>query len=199
MDEEDFSAPPAIELQLKEDDNNIDSLPPGIVPEEEQKMNDEQNNVTIGNNNEEKKEETKHEEQEEEEEEEEEEIQRPLFRNFVYEIGTARKVLQSIATSLIYGFAIWGLTLQIIYGINYGFIDVGILLAFATFMLIFTIKKRTTGGCKFGAMTMAVIFLGAVPNIVNFFFTRNFSMFLIYFLVKTIVLMLFIAPLNCNQ
>ena len=197
--DEDCSAPPAIELQFKEDANNIDSLPPGIVPEEEQKMKEKQNEVTIGNNNEENKEEKKHEEQEEEEEEEEEERQRPLFRNFVFEIGTARKVLQSIATSLIYGFAIWGLTLQIIYGINYVFIDVGILLALATFMLIFTIKKRSTGGCKSGTITVAVIFLGAVPNIVNLAFTRNTSMFLVYFLVKTIVLMSFIAPLNCNQ
>ncbi len=70
--DEDCSAPPAIELNFKEYDNNIDSLPPGIVSEKEQKMKEKQNEVTIGNNNEENKEEKKHEEQEEEGEDEEE-------------------------------------------------------------------------------------------------------------------------------
>ena len=88
--DENFSAPPAIELNLKEEDKNISSLTPELASEEEQKMKDEQNDVIIGNNNEENKEETKHEEQEVKEK------QRPLVGNINNEFGTTRKVFFNI-------------------------------------------------------------------------------------------------------
>ena len=190
--DENFSAPPAIELNLNE---NINSPSPEPDSEEEHKNKEEQNNVTVGNNNEEKKDE----QEEEEEEEEKDEIKRPWLKDFFYEIGTTRKVLQSIAVSLIYGFAIWGLILQIIDGVSYGLIDVGILIIFGTIMLIITIKKRSTGGCKMGILTIAVIFVGGAPTMVNFFFVESTRKLLPFFLTKSLALMLLITPLNFNE
>ena len=95
--------------------------------------------------------------------------------------------------------AIWELILQIIDGVSYGLIDVGILIAFATFMLIITIKKRSTGGCKIGTITIGVIFLGAVPIMINLFTVKKTTLFLIFFIVRTVVLMFLITPLNCNE
>ena len=189
----DFSGPPAIELNLNEENKNINSLTPELASEEEQKMNDEQNNVTIGNNNEEKKEETKHEEQEAQEK------KRPLVGDINYEIGTKRKVLQCIAIAFLYAFALWELILQIIYGFSYGLIDIGILLAFATFMLIFTIKKRSTGGCKFGLITFAVTFLGLIPIGLNMAHTEFNNMFIIFLCVRTGVMFIFICSLNLDN
>ena len=136
---------------------------------------------------------------EEEEEEEKDEIKRPWLKDFFYEIGTTRKVLQSIAVSLIYGFAIWGLILQIIDGVSYGLIDVGILIIFGTIMLIITIKKRSTGGCKMGILTIAVIFVGGAPTMVNFFFVESTRKLLPFFLTKSLALMFLITPLNFNE
>ena len=191
--DEDFSAPPAIELNFKEEDKNINSLTPETASEEEQKMKDELNYVTIGNNNEENKEETKHEEQEVEKK------QRPLVGDINNEIGTKRKVLQCIAISFLYGFALWELILQIIYGFSYEFIDVVILTAFATFMLIFTIKKRSTGGCKFGLITFAVTFLGLIPIGLNMAHTEFNNMFIIFLCVRTGVMFIFICSLNLDD
>ena len=181
--DEDFSAPPAINVNLNE---NLNSPSSELDPKEK----DEQNNVSLGINSEENI---------EEQEEEEEEREKPWLNDFYYEIGKTRKVLQSIAVSLIYGFALWGLILQIMDGVSYGLIDVGILIAFGTFMLIITIKKRSTGGCKIGTLTIAVIFLGDVPTIVNFFYVKNTKKLLIFTIVKSVVLMFLLTPLNCNK
>ena len=181
--DEDFSAPPAINVNLNE---NLNSPSSELDPKEK----DEQNNVSLGINSEENI---------EEQEEEEEEREKPWLNDFYYEIGKTRKILQSIAVSLIYGFALWGLILQIMDGVSYGLIDVGILIAFGTFMLIITIKKRSTGGCKIGTLTIAVIFLGDVPTIVNFFYVKNTKKLLIFTIVKSVVLMFLLTPLNCNK
>ena len=185
--DEDFSAPPAINVNLNE---NMNSPSSELDSKEDQKIKEAQNNVSLGINSEENL---------EEEEEEEEEREKPWLNDFYYEIGKTRKVLQSIAVSLVYGFALWGLILQIMDGVSYGLIDVGILIAFGTFMLIITIKKRSTGGCKIGTLTIAVIFLGDVPTIVNFFYVKNTKKLLIFTIVKSVVLMLLLTPLNCNK
>ena len=191
--DEGFSAPPAIELNFKEEDKNINSLTPEFASEEEQKMKDELNYVTIENNNKENEEETKHEEQEVEEK------QRPLVGDINNEIGTKRKVLQCIAIFFLYAFALWELILQILYGFSYEFIDVVILTAFATFMLIFTIKKRSTGGCKFGLITFAVTFLGLIPIGLNMAHTEFNNMFIIFLCVRTGVMFIFICSLNLDN
>ena len=65
-------------------------------------------------------------------------------------------------------------------------------------MLIITIKKRSTGGCKMGTITIVVIFLGGAPSMVNFFFVESTKKLLPFFLAKTLVLMIFVTPLNFN-
>ena len=58
--EEDFSAPPTINLNLNEENANIvSSSPPKSPSEEDQKIKDEQNKITIGDNLEEKKKKSK--------------------------------------------------------------------------------------------------------------------------------------------
>ena len=198
MDNKDFSAPPSIELNLKEDDTAVESPPPPEIGlEEKNKAKDEMNEVAINNtNNGEKKDEEK---KEEEEEEEQQQLPRPLLRDFVYEIGTCRKVFQSIAISIVYGLVIWGLILQINDGISYGLIDIIILFAFGTFMLIFTIIKRTTGGLKYGIITVVIFFGGAVPIVINSIISRKGTMKYVILLIVRQILLMPICTLNCNQ
>ena len=197
MDNKDFSAPPSIELNLKEDDTAVESPPPPpeIGLEEKNKAKDEKNEVAINNtNNGEKKDEEK-----KEEEEEQQQLPRPLLRDFVYEIGTCRKVFQSIAISIVYGLVIWGLILQINDGISYGLIDIIILFAFGTFMLIFTIIKRSTGGLKYGIITIVIFFGGAVPIVINSIISRKGTMKYVILLIVRQILLMPICTLNCNQ
>ena len=197
MDNQDFSAPPAIELNLKEDDMAVESPLPEIGLEEKNKAKDEKNEVVINNtNNGEKEDEEK---KEEEEEEEQQQLPRPLLRDFVYEIGTCRKVFQSIAISIVYGLVIWGLILQINDGISYGLIDIIILFSFGTFMLIFTIIKRSTGGLKYGIITIVIFFGGAVPIVINSIISRKGTMKYVILLIVRQILLMPICTLNCNQ
>ena len=196
MDNKDFSAPPSIELNLKEDDTAVESPPPPEIGlEEKNKAKDEMNEVAINNtNNGEKKDEEK-----KEEEEEQQQLPRPLLRDFVYEIGTCRKVFQSIAISIVYGLVIWGLILQINDGISYGLIDIIILFSFGTFMLIFTIIKRSTGGLKYGIITIVIFFGGAVPIVINSIISRKGTMKYVILLIVRQILLMPICTLNCNQ
>ena len=196
MDNQDLSAPPAIELNLKEDDMAVESPPPPEIGlEEKNKAKDEKNEVAINNtNNGEKKDEEK-----KEEEEEQQQLPRPLLRDFVYEIGTCRKVFQSIAISIVYGLVIWGLILQINDGISYGLIDIIILFSFGTFMLIFTIIKRSTGGLKYGIITIVIFFGGAVPIVINSIISRKGTMKYVILLIVRQILLMPICTLNCNQ
>ena len=196
MDNKDFSAPPSIELNLKEDDTAVESPPPPEIGlEEKNKAKDEMNEVAINNtNNGEKKDEEK-----KEEEEEQQQLPRPLLRDFVYEIGTCRKVFQSIAISIVYGLVIWGLILQINDGISYGLIDIIILFSFGTFMLIFTIIKRSTGGLKYGIITIVIFFGGAVPIVINSIVSRKGTMKYVTLLIVRQILLMPICTLNCNQ
>ena len=196
MDNKDFSAPPSIELILKEDDTAVESPPPEIGLEVKNKAKDEMNEVAINNTNNGEK---KDEEKKEEEEEEQQQLPRPLLRDFVYEIGTCRKVFQSIAISIVYGLVIWGLILQINDGISYGLIDIIILFSFGTFMLIFTIIKRSTGGLKYGIITIVIFFGGAVPIVINSIISRKGTMKYVILLIVRQILLMPICTLNCNQ
>ena len=198
--DENISAPPSIKLNINEE-SNIDYYPP---PDEiENKTKDEQ--YTISNNNidyndkENNNYDNNIEYEEKGIEEEQEQIQRPLNGNNIIVIGTIRLVFQYIAVVTIFGLAIWGLVIQLVQELSYGIIDFPILIAFAVFILVLTIKKRSISGKKFLALTIAVTIGGAAAVGFSFYKIKFSLMLLIYFFVRIVILLFFIGPLNCEK
>ena len=210
--DEDISAPPSIKLNINEE-SNIDYYPPleGI----ESKTKDEK--YTLDNNNEEYKEKYNKEyynkEYKEKEnnnyynkeeyvekgiEEEKAQIQRPLNKEYNYEIGTARFVFQLIGVALVYGLAIGELIINIIDVMGYGIIDVVILIAFATFILIWTIKRKSILGYKFSALTFSVTIIGAGTIILSHYLIKPSLMNAIYLFARIFILIFYFCPLNCR-
>ena len=200
MDENNFSAPPVNMLNTNEDNHNSNAAPPELPSQEEVNTKDgkeeitteddknEQNNNNNNNNN-------------QEQEEEIEEIERPLIRHHHYEeeIGCARKTIQYIAIVALYIFAVWGIILQILYGGYFGIIDDVFCVLLASIMLFLTIKKRSTGGLKMGALTLLIFLLGAAARGVNTaFMSSNIITNIILLIVRSIFLM-FMCTLNCNR
>ena len=200
--DENISAPPSIKLNINEE-SNIDYYP---SPDEiENKAKDEQ--YTISNNNidyndkENNNYDNNVEYEEKGIEEEQEQIQRPLNGNNIIVIGTIRLVFQSIAVALVYGIAIWAIILEIIHGFTYGIVDIAILIAFATFMLIWTIKKRSISGVGCGVLTVVVAFFSCGIFMYSYTGSNNSIHFdfVIFLIVRTIIFIGLIIPLNCNK
>ena len=200
--DENISAPPSIKLNINEE-SNIDYYPP---PDEiENKTKDEQ--YTISNNNidyndkENNNYDNNVEYEEKGIEEEQEQIQRPLNGNNIIVIGTIRLVFQSIAVALVYGIAIWAIILEIIHGFTYGIVDIAILIAFATFMLIWIIKKRSISGVGCGVLTVVVAFFSCGIFMYSYTGSNNSIHFdfVIFLIVRTIIFIGLIIPLNCNK
>ena len=198
--DENISAPPSIKLNINEE-SNIDYYP---SPDEiENKTKDEQ--YTISNNNidyndkENNNYDNNVEYEEKGIEEEQEQIQRPLNGNNIIVIGTIRLVFQYIAVVTIFGLAIWGLVIQLVQELSYGIIDFPILIAFAVFILVLTIKKRSISGKKFFALTIVVTVGGAIAVGFSLLKIRFPLMMIIYFFVRIVILLFFIGPLNCEK
>ena len=198
--DENISAPPSIKLNINEE-SNIDYYPP---PDEiENKTKDEQ--YTISNNNidyndkENNNYDNNVEYEEKGIEEEQEQIQRPLNGNNIIVIGTIRLVFQYIAVVTIFGLAIWGLVIQLVQELSYGIIDFPILIAFAVFILVLTIKKRSISGKKFLALTIVVTVGGAIAVGFSLLKIRFPLMMIIYFFARIVILLFFIGSLNCEK
>ena len=198
--DENISAPSSIKLNINEE-SNLDYYPP---PDEiENKTKDEQ--YTISNNNIDynDKENSNYDNNVEYEEkgieEEQEQIQRPLNGNNIIVIGTIRLVFQYIAVVTIFGLAIWGLVIQLVQELSYGIIDFPILIAFAVFILVLTIKKRSISGKKFFALTIVVTVGGAIAVGFSLLKIRFPLMMIIYFFARIVILLFFIGSLNCEK
>ena len=198
--DENISAPPSIKLNINEE-SNLDYYPP---PDEiENKTKDEQ--YTISNNNIDYNDKENYnydnnvEYEEKGIEEEQEQIQRPLNENDIIVIGTIRLVFQYIAVVTIFGLAIWGLVIQLVQELSYGIIDFPILIAFAVFILVLTIKKRSISGKKFFALTIVVTVGGAIAVGFSLLKIRFPLMMIIYFFARIVILLFFIGSLNCEK
>ena len=198
--DENISAPPSIKLNINEE-SNLDYYPP---PDEiENKTKDEQ--YTISNNNidyndkENNNYDNNVEYEEKGIEEEQEQIQRPLNGNNIIVIGTIRLVFQYIAVVTIFGLAIWGLVIQLVQELSYGIIDFPILIAFAVFILVLTIKKRSISGKKILALTIVVTVGGAIAVGFSLLKIRFPLMMIIYFFARIVILLFFIGSLNCEK
>ena len=198
--DENISAPPSIKLNINEE-SNLDYYPP---PDEiESKTKDEQYSISNNNIDYNDKENYNYDNNVEYEEkgieEEQEQIQRPLNGNNIIVIGTIRLVFQYIAVVTIFGLAIWGLVIQLVQELSYGIIDFPILIAFAVFILVLTIKKRSISGKKFFALTIVVTVGGAIAVGFSLLKIRFPLMMIIYFFARIVILLFFIGSLNCEK
>ena len=199
MDENNFSAPPVNMLNTNEDNHNSNAAPPELPSQEEVNTKDGKEEITTEDDKNEQNNNNNNNNQEQEEEIEE--IERPLIRHHHYEeeIGCARKTIQYIAIVALYIFAVWGIILQILYGGYFGIIDDVFCVLLASIMLFLTIKKRSTGGLKMGALTLLIFLLGAAARGVNTaFMSSNIITNIILLIVRSIFLM-FMCTLNCNR
>ena len=198
--DENISAPPSIKLNINEE-SNLDYYPP---PDEiESKTKDEQYSISNNNIDYNDKENSNYDNNVEYEEkgieEEQEQIQRPLNGNNIIVIGTIRLVFQYIDVVTIFGLVIWGLVIQLVQELSYGIIDFPILISFAVFILVLTIKKRSISGKKFFALTIVVTVGGAIAVGFSLLKIRFPLMMIIYFFARIVILLFFIGSLNCEK
>ena len=71
--------------------------------------------------------------------------------------------------------------------------------AFAVFILVLTIKKRSISGKKFLALTIVVTVGGAIAVGFSLLKIRFPLMMIIYFFARIVILLFFIGPLNCEK
>ena len=65
-------------------------------------------------------------------------------------------------------------------------------------MLFLTIKKRSTGGKKLGALTLIIMFLGFAARGMNTFFIKKGIGIYIGLLAARSIFLIYIIILNCN-
>ena len=194
MDDNDFSAPPVNPLNSNEENNDHYPAPSQLPLESDLKTKEEtktdfgdnensQNNNNNENNN---------------NQVDDDEIYQPIERHYYYEIEKCRKISQYIGCILLYGFSIWGIILATIFGPSYGLIDDGFLIILASIMLYLTIKKRSTGRKKLGAVTLIIMFLGFAARGMNTFFIKKGIGIYIGLLAARSIFLIYIIILNCN-
>ena len=125
-------------------------------------------------------------------------IERPIIEHYD-EIGLCRTILQYIFIILLYSCFIWGIILQIIYGLSLALIADAVLCSIASIMLFYTLKKRSSAGIKFGAYTLCVAIVGfGVMGVSTFFVNKGIGISVGLLVARTLVLM-FCTSLNCNK
>ena len=188
MDENNFSAPPVNMLNTNDENLNVNSnaAPPELPLQEEVNTKDGEEKITAHDD----KDEQNNNNNQEQEEEEYEEMERPMIRHNNYydeeeEIGCCRKTFQYIFIVALYGLAIWGIILTILYGGYIGIIDDVSCIILASIMLYLTIKNRTTGGMKMGLLSVFLFFSSSVIRSINIIFmSSNIMSYVILFVVR---------------
>ena len=89
--------------------------------------------------------------------------------------------------------------MQLVQELSYGIIDFPILILFAVFILVLTIKKRSISGKKFFALTIVVTVGGAIAVGFSLLKIRFPLMMIIYFFARIVILLFFIGSLNCEK
>ena len=125
-------------------------------------------------------------------------IERPIIEQN-NEVGDCRKVFQYIFVVILYICTIFGIVLQIIYGINIALIDDALICSLASIMLFFTLKNKSTNILPLGLYTIAITIGGFLIRGYSFNYISGKVLLAVgYFMARNFILM-FCISVNCNK
>ena len=125
-------------------------------------------------------------------------IEKPIIEHYS-DVSRLRIIVQYIFIGLLSGCVIWGLTIQFIYGISLGLADDIAILSIIGIMLYYTLKRKSTGGKKFGSYTLCVAFLGFAARGLSGFIDSKKGIKQIGILIARTIILMFCCTLNCNR